>query len=1168
MYNYAEVLKLEQNQILKLNLSMSPRAIDELRDFSTLKGVSKYELPLVLFPEGEPFNIRAAVSDSQQVMLCFNINERTITLCGRLDSNNFFCTSVNNNQIHGKSFTLFFEQEKKEEFTYINENVKKRLSMWYEYIESLLGKAEKDSHIFFCKSASVKNERIEIITYDLKEDTDIRSLTVGFIGDDKRPSWGFGAAERLDGDILTVRPFSDDTIKIMRELSSGKRLIAYDGAVDITCRRMKFGLDKLSRGEAVNRRLPEFIFDPKKANRTVGGNVRLETENLLAKTMNSEQIAAVEGALNAEDLYLIQGPPGTGKTTVIAEICYQNAIRGLKTLIVSQSNLAVDNAISRVMNHADIRVLRKGDTSRVEEEGMPFVEDNVVGTWIKCIAKETAEMDKDIFARMEKLRANRAKLPEILSYAENVVETKKQMLELESQLYFYKSVFDDAGKRRRDFFELIAMAYETDDIEYAEHARDIYPADFIIPNDIYNDILKCYYEIKADSELLHRYEYELEFLNDYTGKFFEHFNTIKNKVSEKMMENTAYTGVFYTADINIVESLYNEGCEILKSEPKGIKSIIFGHKWRQLATVYFRRAENMVASIQQKTIRLCDRIYKIRNDIEYIDNVQAFHFALDALGENFESQYYTVKARGEKLHKEHSDMVVEYNYAVECFKESISNNFYSKALKNIEISDISLEQIEYNVNKYYRVRYTRYEKWRNLLYEWRNGISASGGYNYNSLKNLYIKNANVIGITCIQSGTKDFNENYPAFDVVIIDEASKSTPPDIILPMLKGRKVILVGDHKQLPPFIDGTAYDELDEADEDLKELIKISLFEELYEKSDISKRTMLFRQYRMHRDIAALINQFYINTDAGRLESPASEFKKHCCQGIGISEDNHVLWYDVPNIQKYYEQKKFKSFYNEYEVECIKKILCMLEKNLTENNAHKSVGIITFYDAQVKLLEDSIINNGYCGRFGHFTLRIGSVDRFQGMEEDIIIVSFVRNNGGHAIGFAKDSRRINVAMSRAKELLVIVGCSENFIGSSDEQASLMFGNIYDITKKLDGMKNAEDIPEISLEDKGYTPFVSAKAPKNSYEQDEQTDDENGMNILDYFILKAAYDFKEQHLSLKNVSDALGIAEVFVENRLKHLKSQNLLEYRNKLIKINANGENAIAEYKNNYNM
>ncbi|MBQ3566051.1 MAG: AAA family ATPase, partial [Oscillospiraceae bacterium] len=354
---------MSDNQILKLNLTMSPRAVDELKDFSTLNGVSKYEIPLIMFPEGQPFEIKAAVNDSQMILLCFNINDRTITLCGRLDSNNFFCTSVNNNQIQGKPFTLYFQQEKSEDFTYISDDVKKRLSIWYDYIESILKKAQAASHVFFCRGASLKDSKIEINTYDLKAGTDVRSLTVGFIEDNGRPSWGFGNAERLDGEVLTVKPFASDPISIMKELSSGIRLIAYDGVSDITCRRMKFGLDKLCRGEAVNKRLTEFLFDPKKANRTVGENVFLNEENLLSKTMNSEQISAVEGALNAEDLYLIQGPPGTGKTTVIAEICYQNAIRGLKTLIVSQSNLAVDNAISRVMNHADIRVLRKGDAS-------------------------------------------------------------------------------------------------------------------------------------------------------------------------------------------------------------------------------------------------------------------------------------------------------------------------------------------------------------------------------------------------------------------------------------------------------------------------------------------------------------------------------------------------------------------------------------------------------------------------------------------------------------------------------------------------------------------------------------------------------------------------------------------------------------------------------------
>lgn len=184
------------------------------------------------------------------------------------------------------------------------------------------------------------------------------------------------------------------------------------------------------------------------------------------------------------------------------------------------------------------------------------------------------------------------------------------------------------------------------------------------------------------------------------------------------------------------------------------------------------------------------------------------------------------------------------------------------ALKNFDFEKINLDELEYNVNRYYSIRYNRYKKWKKLLDEWRNRISDESSNNYSELKKLYIENANVIGITCIQSGTKDFNENYPSFDVVIIDEASKSTPPDIILPMLKGRKIILVGDHKQLPPFIDQNAYDEIEEDDDQLKKLIKVSLFEELYEKSGTDMRTYAFQAYRMHKDIAALINQFYVNT------------------------------------------------------------------------------------------------------------------------------------------------------------------------------------------------------------------------------------------------------------------------------------------------------------------
>ena len=168
--------------------------------------------------------------------------------------------------------------------------------------------------------------------------------------------------------------------------------------------------------------------------------------------------------------------------------------------------------------------------------------------------------------------------------------------------------------------------------------------------------------------------------------------------------------------------------------------------------------------------------------------------------------------------------VRDYKYSEAYFKEQIQDDFYSKALRKNDIEHITLTEFESCVNRYYYERSGRYIKWKNLLESWRKKIT-DGRMNYSALKKLYIENANVIGITCIQSGTKDFSENYPSFDVVIIDEASKSTPPDIILPMLKGKKVVLVGDHKQLPPFIDQNAYDEVDDENPQIKELIKVSL-------------------------------------------------------------------------------------------------------------------------------------------------------------------------------------------------------------------------------------------------------------------------------------------------------------------------------------------------------
>ncbi len=1135
---------------IKLNIDMSPRAFDELKALYTGVKGSKYELPSLLFPEGSIFTGYISIVDG---LVWINIfcRELSIILKGILDGADFHCRSISRGSIKdGRMITLSFIHRVEDKTQKISPELKKRLDMWYEYIEILLKKSRENSYRFtYEETVSQNGERLCIRVSGENENPQVKNLSVSFSDEKGEPSFFIGKALRYENDTLTISTSKSQ----FNLLSKRTDIIVYDAASFITCKRMKSGLDKLCKGECANNRLSDFLFNPSKANTEVRDNVILSQEDLLMKNMNTEQIKAVEGVLNSNDLYLIQGPPGTGKTTVIAEICYQNAVRGLKTLVVSQSNLAVDNAISRVMNHNDIRVLRKGDTSRVEDEGLPFVEDNVVNTWITRVSDSAGKMAESIDSKLSILKKYKNNLPEILKYAEAVNDNQKVLSQVETQLFFHKNVMDDAKSKREDFFELINSAYDKEDIEIAYSAMEIYPSDFKIPNSIYNDASERYADIKTDVDKVHELEKEIEILNGYTERFVKQLGFISRHVSNYRLEDTAFEGIFYYTDHELSEKLLAEGERIINSIPYGIKSIIFRPSWGKVAAIYYRRAESFLNGILHKVIKLCNKINVIETNEDYLFNLESFRISLDALCQDYDSQYYSVKTKYNNILEELGDAQKDYDYSVQLFKEKISPKFYSSALDSISAENPDLYEIERLVNEQYVKKAERYIKWQGILKEWCVKINGNN-MNYGALKKLYIDNANVIGITCIQSGTVDFEKNYPSFDVVIIDESSKSTPPDIILPMLKGKKIVLVGDHKQLPPYIDSDAYDEIDEQDDKLRKLMKISLFEELYESAPNNMRTMLFRQYRMHRDIAGLINQFYINTDAGRLESPSEALKNHCCEGGDISYKNHVIWYDVKNSPEYYESRLDKSFYNKYEADCIIKILSKLNDNLKMNNAYKTVGIITFYDAQVRLIEEKVSRY----KFENMELRIGSVDRFQGMEEEIIIISFVRNNEMHNIGFAKDSRRINVALSRAKELLVIVGSSENFIHSFDVASSKMFSEIYENTKILSGLRNPEELNDVSTCEKTVIEYHKPlNATGMSYTDDDTEQQDSGdINILDYFILKSAYEFKNRRLTIGNISSVLGIAPIFVKNRTAYLISQKCVLCEKGLVKILENGE------------
>jgi len=317
---------------------------------------------------------------------------------------------------------------------------------------------------------------------------------------------------------------------------------------------------------------------------------------------------------------------------------------------------------------------------------------------------------------------------------------------------------------------------------------------------------------------------------------------------------------------------------------------------------------------------------------------------------------------------------------------------------------------------------------------------------------------NVVGATCSFTGhEKNFLEKLDirnnGFDYVIFDEASKATPPELLIPLLAGKVTIIIGDHKQLPPLIEEDTFaDKLREigeeklADEIEDAEVEKSQFEKLFRRAFEKNKsiiTTLDTQFRMHPDIMQVINQFYLEEgglicglDKSKLEIPDFNEKESRYHGIKIDEfltpENHILWINTQTFEK--RDSVGTSYYNEGEIQAVDNILQLIKKSkgykemqsFFAKEDEKEIGLITFYGSQKKRLK------AIAEKHKDIPIRINTVDKFQGMERNIIIISTVRNNEKGKIGFAEKLQRINVALSRAKRLLIVVGNIDHFANNT----------------------------------------------------------------------------------------------------------------------------------------
>lgn len=331
----------------------------------------------------------------------------------------------------------------------------------------------------------------------------------------------------------------------------------------------------------------------------------------------------------------------------------------------------------------------------------------------------------------------------------------------------------------------------------------------------------------------------------------------------------------------------------------------------------------------------------------------------------------------------------------------------------------------------------RLEAFAKHLKEWQQKNENKQDY---SLKHMILESVDLVGATCIGvSSQKRFADLK--FDVTIIDEAGQIQIHNALVPMSVSNKLIMLGDHRQIPPSVDQSLVKSCDENDVKT-ELLEKSLFEQLYEDLPESNKMMLDTQFRMPPEIAAIIShEFY----EGEYHSIPG-WKKDLVSLFPELSSTRMVVIDTSAAPARMEEKsEGGGTYNVLEAEIIARIV----RGMMEQPAFDlhELGVISAYKAQVKkvrsMLSDSFSED-------ERQEMAATLDSFQGQERDIIIYSFTRSSNKpphlRRIGFLNELRRLNVAMTRCKKMLILVGDME-FLSSCTHEAPDEDGNLTEET-------------------------------------------------------------------------------------------------------------------------
>ena len=823
----------------------------------------------------------------------------------------------------------------------------------------------------------------------------------------------------------------------------------------------------------------------------------------LMPEINDGQMRAVKKMLNAPDVALVQGPPGTGKTTVIGEAIYQFVRQGKRVLLASQANLAVDNALDKLAAIPDIRAIRLGRSHKLSPAGKRFAEDQVLKHFYATLAeackarflqpwqsmrKDTTSLKKQL-ADLELAEKALRSLASEKSALEAREKTLRAALSGESQTF--------SGNQQRGAY----LSLKNDLTRLIDFLNGSTAPDIAIPETLVKLIHST-----LTAPLLKLKKYKIDLAEKFPGNgpsetaerqaalFQEIYrNWLKLKPAVPALRSAigqlknaaAVPGSAY-ADAAFFDKMLN----IFNALEKGIpfsenlkNSRLNPQKRVKFLQISLAALEKTDAQIEKARVALCKNlaimISRLETALSASQHAVAQSAALDKLQQNMVELETALRRQERDLQKQ-----IDQLNALEL------TPFHATA-DNLAAIKQALQQALREPSVDDPVEQAFQKKWAAFLNKWHQWLTDPAQIRNDNQHYIdtYIEQCNVVAITCNENPRLLTQKNKSWFDVAIIDEVSKATPPELLTPMLLAKKTVLVGDHRQLPPLFkerEGSWEEIVIEAEKNnmltpglrklltrenffkFRDMVTASLFKLYFEKAPTAIKETLLLQYRMHPDIMAVVNHFYENRLQCGLEKPNLQ-RDH---GLNLSREDgralitpnmHAVWVDTSRDAQHrphYERQSGVSKVNEFEADLIIKLLRKINDAYLASRGvqqRKAVGVISFYGRQVAEIRRRL----QARQFDALDIEVNTVDQFQGKEKPIVLVSLVRHTRAglqNNTAFVTQFERINVAFSRARELLVIFGATEMFAGCEVELPHLdhpgsvkkkVYGEIIELLKR-----------------------------------------------------------------------------------------------------------------------